>query len=346
MKDTLDSLGAEIQAALDGCRTDEDLERVRIEYLGRKGRLTEVMRGVGTLPVEERPAVGELANQLKRRVDEHIVTLRERWNSERRTQALTSERLDVTFPGRATPQGHVHPLTAVLNEAVGILVGLGFSVYEGPHIEDEHHNFTALNIPADHPARDMHDTFFVDETHVLRTHTSPVQIRVMENQEPPIAAIVPGPVYRHEVETVKNSAMFHQIEGFLVDRHVTFGDLKGVLGLFVQRMFGDETRVRFRPSFFPFTEPSAEVDISCVICRGSRMLTSGDPCRVCKATGWLEILGSGLIHPEVFRAVGYDSEVVSGFAFGMGVERMAMLKYGITDIRLFYQNDVRFLRQF
>ena len=346
MKATLDALGVEIEEALDACRSEDDLERIRIAYLGRKGRLTEVMRGVGALPAEKRPAVGELANQLKRRVDEHIAVLRERWDSKRRAQALASERLDVTLPGRVLPHGHVHPLTVVLNEAVSILVGLGFSVYEGPHIEDEHHNFTALNIPADHPARDMHDTFFVDSGHVLRTHTSPMQIRVMENQEPPIAAIVPGPVYRHEVETVKNSAMFHQVEGFLVDRRVTFGDLKGVLSLFVQRMFGDDTRVRFRPSFFPFTEPSAEVDISCVICRGLRKLPGGDPCRVCKATGWLEILGSGLIHPEVFRAVGYDPEVVSGFAFGMGVERMAMLKYGITDIRLFYQNDLRFLRQF
>lgn len=346
MKATLEALGADIQSALDACRTDEELERIRIEYLGRKGRLTEVMRGVGSLPAEERPAIGELANQLKRRVDDHIAALRDRWEGDRRATALASERIDVTLPGRRVPQGHVHPLTAVMDEAIGILVGLGFSVYEGPHIEDDHHNFTALNIPADHPARDMHDTFFVDDSHVLRTHTSPVQIRVMENQDPPIAAIVPGPVYRHEVETVKNSAMFHQIEGFLVDKYVTFGDLKGVLGLFVQRMFGDDTKVRFRPSFFPFTEPSAEVDISCVICRGSRMLANGEPCRVCKATGWLEILGSGLIHPEVFRAVGYDPETVSGFAFGMGVERMAMLKYGITDIRLFYQNDLRFLRQF
>ncbi|MEO6026131.1 MAG: phenylalanine--tRNA ligase subunit alpha [Candidatus Binatia bacterium] len=346
MKATLDALGVEIDEALDACRSDDDLERIRIAYLGRKGRLTEVMRGVGVLPAEERPAVGELVNQLKRRVDEHIGALRDRWESERRVQALASERVDVSLPGRVFAHGHVHPLTAVLDDALGILVSLGFSIYEGPHIEDEHHNFTALNIPADHPARDMHDTFFVDDTHVLRTHTSPVQIRVMENQEPPIAAIVPGPVYRHEVETVKNSAMFHQVEGFLVDRHVTFGDLKGVLGLFVQRMFGDDTRVRFRPSFFPFTEPSAEVDISCVICRGSRKLATGDPCRVCKATGWLEILGSGLIHPEVFRAVGYDPEKVSGFAFGMGVERMAMLKYGITDIRHFYQNDLRFLSQF
>jgi phenylalanyl-tRNA synthetase alpha chain len=346
MKATLDALGAEIDQALGNCRSDDDLEQVRIAYLGRKGRLTEVMRGVGALTAAERPVIGELANQLKRRVDEQIAALRARWESERRSHALASERIDVTLPGARLPHGHVHPLTAVLNEAVGILVGLGFSVYEGPHIEDDHHNFTALNIPADHPARDMHDTFFVDDRHVLRTHTSPVQIRVMENQEPPIAAIVPGPVYRHEVETVKNSAMFHQVEGFLVDRHVTFGDLKGVLGLFVQRMFGDDTKVRFRPSFFPFTEPSAEVDISCVICRGARQLPSGDPCRVCKASGWLEILGSGLIHPAVFRAVGYDPEAVSGFAFGMGVERMAMLKYGITDIRLFYQNDLRFLRQF
>ncbi|MCC6848293.1 MAG: phenylalanine--tRNA ligase subunit alpha [Deltaproteobacteria bacterium] len=346
MKATLEALGAEIQAALDTCRTDDDLERIRVGYLGRKGRLTELMRGVGALPADDRPVIGDLANQLKRRVDERIESLRRGWEAERRAQALANERIDVTLPGRVGVHGHVHPLTVVLDEAIGILVGLGFSVYEGPHIEDDHHNFTALNIPADHPARDMHDTFFVDESHVLRTHTSPVQIRVMENQEPPIAALVPGPVYRHEVETVKNSAMFHQIEGFLVDRRVTFGDLKGVLALFVQRMFGDDTRVRFRPSFFPFTEPSAEVDISCVICRGARRLPTGDPCRVCKASGWLEILGSGLIHPEVFLSVGYDPEVVSGFAFGMGVERMAMLKYGITDIRLFYQNDLRFLRQF
>ena len=346
MKATLDALGAEIATALDACQSEDDLERTRITYLGRKGKLTEVMRGVGALPAEERPIVGELVNQLKRQVDDQIGTLRHRWETERRAQSLAGERVDATLPGRLVPHGHVHPLTAVLDEAVGILVGLGFSVYDGPHIEDEHHNFTALNIPADHPARDMHDTFFVDDGHVLRTHTSPVQIRVMENQEPPIAAIVPGPVYRHEVETVKNSAMFHQVEGFLVDRRVTFADLKGVLAAFVQRMFGDDTRVRFRPSFFPFTEPSAEVDISCVICRGSQKLPNGDPCRVCKATGWLEILGSGLIHPEVFRAVGYDPEAVSGFAFGMGVERMAMLKYGITDIRLFYQNDLRFLRQF
>jgi phenylalanyl-tRNA synthetase alpha chain len=344
MKATLDALGAEIEDALAGCRSDEDLERVRIAYLGRKGRLTEVMRGVGALAPEERPAVGELANALKRRVDERIEALRDRWRTEHRQRELEGERLDVTLPGRAWPHGHVHPLTATLDEAVAIFVSLGFSVYEGPHIEDEYHNFEALNIPADHPARDMHDTFFVDDTHILRTHTSPVQIRVMENQEPPIAAIAPGAVFRHD-DDVTHSPMFHQVEGFLVDRTVTFGDLKGVLGLFVQRMFGDDTRLRFRPSFFPFTEPSAEIDISCVICGGTRSV-NGAPCRVCKASGWLEILGAGMIHPAVFRAVGYDPEKVTGFAFGVGIERVAMLKYGINDIRLLFQNDLRFLRQF
>jgi phenylalanyl-tRNA synthetase alpha chain len=344
MKATLDALGAEIEDALAGCRSDEDLERVRIAYLGRKGRLTEVMRGVGALAPEERPAVGELANALKRRVDECITALRERWKADRRQHELERERLDVTLPGRTWPYGHVHPLTAALDEAVAIFVSLGFSVYEGPHIEDEYHNFEALNIPSDHPARDMHDTFFVDRTHILRTHTSPVQIRVMENQEPPIAAIAPGAVFRHD-DDVTHSPMFHQVEGFLVDRSVTFGDLKGVLALFVQRMFGDDTRLRFRPSFFPFTEPSAEIDISCVICGGARAVYGGT-CRVCKATGWLEILGAGMIHPAVFRAVGYDPEAVTGFAFGVGIERVAMLKYGITDIRLLFQNDLRFLRQF
>jgi phenylalanyl-tRNA synthetase alpha chain len=230
-----------------------------------------------------------------------------------------------------------------MEEAVDILVGLGFAAYDGPHIEDERHNFEALNIPADHPARDMQDTFFVDRTHVLRTHTSPVQIRVMERTRPPVAAIAPGAVFRHD-DDVTHSPMFHQVEGFLVDRRVTFGDLKGVLSLFVRRMFGRDAGVRFRPSFFPFTEPSAEIDVSCVICGGTRAV-EGAPCRVCKATGWLEILGSGMIHPAVFRAVGYDPEQVSGFAFGVGIERMAMLKYGIGDIRLFFQNDLRFLRQ-
>jgi phenylalanyl-tRNA synthetase alpha chain len=345
MKATLEALGSEIEGALDACRSEDDLERTRITYLGRKGRLTEVMRGVGALSPEERPAIGELANALKRKVDERIQALRDRWQAERRQHALENERLDVTLPGRAWPYGHGHPLATTLDETVAIFVSLGFSVYEGPHIEDEYHNFEALNIPADHPARDMHDTFFVDGGHLLRTHTSPVQIRVMENQEPPIAAIAPGAVFRHD-DDVTHSPMFHQLEGFLVDRGITFGDLKGVLTLFVQRMFGDDTRLRFRPSFFPFTEPSAEIDISCVICGGTRRLAGDVPSRVSQASGCLEILGAGMIHPAVFRAVGYDPEAVSGFAFGVGIERVAMLKYGINDIRLFFQNDLRFLRQF
>ncbi len=344
MKATLEALGAEIETALDACRSEDDLERTRIAFLGRKGRLTEVMRGVGALEPHERPAIGELANALKRRVEQRIDDLRERWKAERRKTELEGERLDVTLPGRTWPYGHAHPLTAALDEAVSILVSLGFSVYEGPHIEDEYHNFEALNIPRDHPARDMHDTFFVDKTHILRTHTSPVQIRVMENQEPPIAAIAPGAVFRHD-DDVTHSPMFHQVEGFLVDRGVTFAHLKGVLSLFVQRMFGDDSRLRFRPSFFPFTEPSAEIDISCVICGGTREV-AGVACRVCKGSGWLEILGAGMIHPAVFRAVGYDAEAVTGFAFGVGIERVAMLKYGINDIRLLFQNDLRFLRQF
>jgi len=302
------------------------------------------MRTVGALPPAERPIAGELANALKRHVDQRIHALRERWEAERRRRELATERVDVTLPGRVPPYGHPHPLMLALDETVAILVSLGFSIYEGPHIEDEHHNFAALNIPPEHPARDMHDTFFVDVDRVLRTHTSPVQIRVMENQEPPLAAIAPGAVFRRD-DDVTHSPMFHQVEGFLVDRHVTFGDLKGVLELFAQRMFGDDVRVRFRASFFPFTEPSAEIDISCVICAGTRRVEDA-PCRVCKATGWLEILGAGMIHPAVFRAVGYDPEAVTGFAFGLGIERVAMLKYGINDMRLFFQNDLRFLRQF
>jgi phenylalanyl-tRNA synthetase alpha chain len=303
------------------------------------------MRGVGALPPDERPLIGELANALKRSVEERIHRLHERWKAEQRHRQLAGETIDVTLPGRALPVGYAHPLAATLDEAVAIFVSLGFSVYEGPHIEDEYHNFEALNIPADHPAREMSDTFFVGNGRLLRTHTSPVQIHVMESQEPPIAAIAPGVVFRHE-DDVTHSPMFHQIEGFLVAERVTFGDLKGVLACFVQRMFGDDTRVRFRPSFFPFTEPSAEIDISCVICGGTRRLENGAPCRICKASGWLEILGAGMIHPAVFRAVGYDPEAVSGFAFGIGIERVTMLKYGVTDMRLFYQNELRFLRQF
>jgi phenylalanyl-tRNA synthetase alpha chain len=250
------------------------------------------------------------------------------------------------LPGVRFPRGHLHPLTQVLDEIVGIFVEMGFAVEEGPEIEDDYHNFEALNIPRDHPSRDMHDTFFVSDDRVLRTHTSPVQIRVMESRQPPLRVIAPGAAYRHGDDDMTHSPVFHQIEGFLVDQGITFGDLKGVLSEFLRRFFGAETRTRFRPSFFPFTEPSAEVDIGCVICTGSGQQAGGEPCRVCKRSGWMEILGAGMIDPNVFGFVGYDAEKVSGFAFGMGLERLTMLKYGIGDIRLFFDNDLRFLRQF
>jgi phenylalanyl-tRNA synthetase alpha chain len=257
-----------------------------------------------------------------------------------REARVAAERVDVTAPGRYRIPGRLHPLTRTMEDIVDVFVAMGFEVADGPDIEDEHHNFTALNIPRDHPARDMQDTLFVTDEHVLRTHTSPVQIRVMESRQPPLRVVVPGAAYRHDND-VTHSPMFHQVEGFLVDRRVTFGDLKGVLSEAMQRLFGAETRVRFRASFFPFTEPSAEVDIGCLLCGGRDA-----QCRICKGSGWLEILGSGLIDPNVFEAVGYDPEQVSGFAFGMGVERIAMLRYQINDIRLFFVNDVRFLRQF
>jgi len=251
---------------------------------------------------------------------------------------VAQERVDITLPGTLLPQGRLHPITQVMEEMVDIFVGMGFQVVEGPQVELDYYNFEALNIPRDHPARDMHDTFYFSRDVVLRTHTSPVQVRVMETQRPPVQIIAPGAVYRRDSD-VSHTPMFHQVEGLLVDEGISFAHLRGVLTLFVHRMFGDEVGLRFRPSFFPFTEPSAEVDIACVICKGIG-------CRVCGGTGWLEILGAGMVHPEVFRAVGYDPEEVTGFAFGMGIERIALLKYGINDIRLFFANDLRFLRQF
>jgi phenylalanyl-tRNA synthetase alpha chain len=316
---------------------------VRLRYLGKKGELTAILRGMRDLPEAERRATGELANVVKQALEDALRDARERHEAERVARSLAEERLDVTMPGRRIPLGRFHVLAQVMEEAIEIFRGMGFSVEEGPEVEDDYHNFEALNLPADHPARDMQDTFFVAGGRLLRTHTSPVQIRVMERQRPPLRVIAPGAVYRRD-DDVTHSPMFHQMEGFLVDEGVTFGDLKGVLGEFCRRMFGAETRLRFRPSFFPFTEPSAEVDISCVLCGGSGF-RDGGPCRVCKTSGWLEILGSGMIDPEVFRFVGTDSERYSGFAFGMGIERVAMLKLGIGDIRLLWENDLRFLRQ-
>lgn len=311
------------------------LEKFRIDYLGKKGGITSLMKGLGGLPSEERPVVGQLANRIKSDLSKRFEEAEGRLASR---QGDDAPLLDITLPGREPARGSSHPITRVLGEICDILIKMGFRVVEGPNVELDYYNFEALNIPKDHPARDMQDTFYISDNVVLRTHTSPMQIRVMEKQSPPVSIIAPGQVYRRDSD-VSHTPMFHQVEGLLVDRGVTFGDLKGTLTNFVHQMFGPKTSLRFRPSFFPFTEPSAEVDIECVICKGKG-------CRTCSHTGWLEILGSGMVDPEVYGFVNYDPEVISGFAFGLGIERVAMLKYGIDDIQLFFKNDMRFLMQF
>jgi phenylalanyl-tRNA synthetase alpha chain len=313
--------------------------------LGRKGRLTLLLRGLKDLPADERPRAGEQLNQLRRSIEQRLDDRAQSLKQQAKERALSLDRVDVTLPGTRFERGRIHPVTLMIDEIVDVFCGMGFEIARGPDIEDDYHNFEALNFPQDHPARDMQDTFFVSNGGLLRTHTSPVQIRTMETRQPPLQVIVPGAVYRHD-DDATHSPMFHQVEGFAVDRNIAFSDLKGVLTHVLRQVFSPETAVRFRPSFFPFTEPSAEIDIECFFCGGKIGAAEGQSCRVCKGSGWLEILGAGMIDPEVFRFVGYDPEKVSGFAFGMGVERIAMLKYGIDDIRLFFQNDLRFLRQF
>ncbi|HKL24965.1 MAG TPA: phenylalanine--tRNA ligase subunit alpha [Desulfuromonadales bacterium] len=329
------------QTATEVARTlssEAELQQEKARFLGRKGELTAIMKGMGRLSAEERPQVGALANQVKERIEALFGRRQEELRRQELDRRLSTEKIDVTLPGRRSRMGSKHPITKITEEIIDIFASLGFGVAEGPEVEKDFYNFEALNIPKDHPARDMQDTFYISDEVVLRTHTSPVQIRTMLQQPPPVRVIAPGTVYRRDSD-LTHSPMFHQVEGFLVDRDITFGDLKGILTTFVDECFGKGTGVRFRPSFFPFTEPSAEVDIACVICGGSG-------CRVCKQSGWLEILGSGMIDPEVFKAVGYDPQVYSGFAFGMGLERIAMLKYGVNDLRLFFENDLRFLQQF
>jgi len=329
----LDRALAEIAEA----RSASDLEQVRVRVLGRSGELTGLLRSLGALPAAERPRVGQEANLAKGQVEALIAEKSSALKHAEREQALGAERLDPTLPGRATAPGAIHPVSRVQAEIVEIFEGLGFSVAEGPEIETDYYNFSALNFPPDHPARDMQDTFHVSSDALLRTHTSPVQIRTMKAQRPPVRYIFPGKVYRRDAD-ITHSPMFHQVEGLAVDRHVTMADLKATLELFARQMFGPRSRLRFRPSFFPFTEPSAEADVLCFLC-------GGVGCRVCK-DGWLEILGSGMVHPNVLRNVGYDPEEVTGWAFGMGVDRVAMLKYGIDDIRLLFESDLRFLQQF
>lgn len=334
----LDAIKREALKALEGAEDLKTLEEVEIFLLGRKGRLTQLLRSLKDLPPELRPKAGESANCLKEWLEEEIEKRRTQLKEEELKRALLKERVDVTLPGMPFPRGKLHPITQVLEEMIEIFTHMGFQVVEGPEVELDYYNFEALNIPKDHPARDMHDTFYISDEVLLRTHTSPVQVRVMEKMKPPVQIISPGVVYRRDAD-VSHSPMFHQIEGLLVDEGVSFSHLKGTLAYFVREFFGKDTQMRFRPSFFPFTEPSAELDIGCFICKGKG-------CSVCKGTGWLEILGCGMVHPEVFRAVGYEFGRLTGYAFGLGVERIAMLKYGITDIRLLFQNDMRFLNQF
>jgi len=332
----IDGFSGQAREAVDRARSSDEVEALRIRAFGRKdGYLTACLRELPRLRPEDRRRVGELANRVKRELEELIERrLTELRGRERRTGR---ERLDLTLPGRRPALGTAHPLTQVNDEIVRIFMGLGFSVAEGPEVESDYNNFEALNIPRDHPARDMQDTFYLSAETLLRTHTSPVQIRTMKATRPPVRIICPGRVYRRDAD-ITHSPMFHQVEGLAVDRGISMGDLKGTLELFAREMFGERSKIRFRPSFFPFTEPSAEVDVLCFLC-------GGVGCRVCKS-GWLEILGSGMVHPQVLRNVGYDPEAVTGWAFGMGVERIAMLKYGVDDIRLFFENDLGFLSQF
>ena len=335
MEEELQRLKAEAMARLGAISQTTELEEFRIEYLGRKGSFSGLMKQLGKVDPADRPRMGQLANSVKQEMEEAYTARVEMLSG---SGAGTETVDDLSLPGRTAVMGRLHPVTQIMEEICGVFEGLGFAVAEGPDVETDFYNFEALNIPPHHPARDMHDTFYISDSILLRTHTSPMQIRAMEDKEPPLRMIAPGKVYRCDSD-VTHTPMFHQVEGFLVDRKVSFADLKGVLSVFIARMFDEKTPIRFRPSFFPFTEPSAEVDIGCVICGGSG-------CRVCKHTGWLEILGSGMIDPEVFKKIGYDPEVYTGFAFGLGVERIAMLKYGINDIRLYYENDLRFLAQF
>ena len=337
MEQELRQLQAEAETKLSTLENLKELEEIRVQFLGRKGLFTALLRQLGQVSAEDRPRLGKLANEIKTELEQKFNVRKSELVDSAAIEAGEGD--DLSLPGRQVPFGRLHPVTQIMDEVCSIFVDLGFAVAQGPDVELDYYNFEALNIPQHHPARDMHDTFYISDSVLLRTHTSPMQIRAMEKAKPPLRIIAPGKVYRCDSD-ITHTPMFQQVEGFLVDRKVSFADLKGVLTVFCQKIFDQkDIRLRFRPSFFPFTEPSAEVDIGCVICRG-------EGCRVCKQTGWLEILGAGMIDPEVLKMVNYDPEEFTGFAFGVGIERIAMLKYGIDDIRLFYENDLRFLNQF
>ena len=335
MDKSIDQIYQEALQELEAPADPLSIQDVSVRYLGRKGIITQFLRNVSKLPADQRPAAGKKANEVKNLLD---AACKEALQKLETAVKKAKQGLDVSLPGRPVPSGSLHPLTQINQRICDIFTKMGFEIAEGPEVELDYYNFEALNFPKDHPARDMQDTLFVSDDIVLRTHTSPLQIRTMEKQPPPVRIIMPGKVYRCDSD-LTHTPMFNQVEGLLVDENISFGDLKGTLTAFVHQMFDEQTSLRFRPSFFPFTEPSAEVDILCVMCRGQG-------CRVCSQTGWLEILGSGMVHPALYENVGYDADRYTGFAFGMGVERIAMLKYGIDDIRKFFENDLRFLNQF
>lgn len=341
MKDKLEELRREALERLQSVADPAQLNELRVQYLGKKGQLTEVLRGMGGLSAEERPVIGQVANDVRAAIEAVIAEKQEAFDRAETARRLQAETIDVTLPGKRPPAGTVHPLTKVTQEIEDIFLGMGYTIAEGPEVEEDFYNFEALNLPKNHPARDMQDSFYITEDILLRTHTSPVQIRSMlaAKGKTPLKIICPGKVYRRDDDDATHSFMFHQIEGIVVGPNIRMSDLKGTLLQFVQAMYGSQTQIRLRPSFFPFTEPSAEVDVTCAQC-------GGHGCRMCKHTGWIEILGCGMVHPKVLEHGGYDPKEVSGFAFGMGVERIALLKYGIDDIRHFYNNDLRFLGQF
>ncbi len=339
LKEQLKNIEKEAKELFKDVDSLDSLEELRIEFLGKKGRITDVLRQMGKISAEERPIIGQVANQLKTRLNDLIVGRKSELEEVMKAKKLEEETIDVTLPGNRTKIGHRHPLTTITDQVKDIFIGLGFTIEEGPDIENQYNNFEALNMPKYHPARDMQDTFYIDDNYVLRTHTSPVQIRTLAKEKPPIKIIAPGRVYRSDELDASHSPVFHQVEGLVVDHNISFSDLKGTINVFVKTVFGENTKTRFRPSYFPFTEPSAEVDISCVICEGKG-------CRLCSNTGWLEVMGSGMVHPNVLEMAGIDTKEYTGFAFGMGLDRITMLKYGVHDIRLLFENDKRFLHQF
>lgn len=339
MKAALEAIENQAFAELSGAEDLNALDAVRVKYLGKKGELTAILKQMGKLSAEERPIIGQLANQVRAQIEEKLEETKTALEAKQMDQRLASETIDVTMPGKKNAIGKKHPLSIVLDEVKEIAMGMGFDIAQGPEVELDYYNFEALNIPKDHPARDTQDTFYINDNVVLRTQTSPVQIRTMENQKPPIRIIAPGRVYRSDALDATHSPLFHQIEGLVVDKNITMADLKGTLEVFVKRLYGENSVVRFRPHHFPFTEPSAELDVQCFNC-------GGKGCRLCKGEGWIEVLGCGMVHPKVLANCGIDPEEYSGFAFGLGLERMVMMRYNIDDLRMFYENDIRFLDQF